>query len=58
MAAEGRQLAYTILMNLENQLLNALASENKVDIIKVIDEELSEVRRALQWIRKLPANIK
>jgi len=43
---------------LENQLLNALASENKVDIIKVIDEELSEVRRALRWIRKLPANIK
>jgi hypothetical protein len=58
MAAEGRQLAYTILMNLENQLLNALASEYKVDIIKVIDEELAEVRRALQWIRKLPANIK
>jgi len=58
MAQEGRQLAYTILMNLENQLLNALASENKVDIIKVIDEELSEVRLALQWIRKLPVNIK
>jgi hypothetical protein len=58
MAAKGRQLAHTILMNLENQLLNALASEYKEDIIQVIHEELSEVQSALQWIRELPVSIK
>lgn len=47
----GKDLVLYILMALENQLLNALASEYKEDIIEQINEELEEVQEALNYVR-------
>lgn len=42
-----------VLSNLENQLLNAIASEGQKDILIVIKEELHEVQQALKWVRSV-----
>ena len=49
---EGKKITIKVLEGLENQLLNAEASEGKNDIIIVIREELKEVQDALSYVRK------
>lgn len=53
MAKANKETAVRVLENLENQLLNGIASESQKDIIKIIKEELQEVQQALKWVRSV-----
>ena len=47
----NKETAVRVLEQLENQLLNGIASEGQEDILIVIKEELYEVQQALRWVR-------
>lgn len=49
----NQQTAVRVLEQLENQLLNGIASEYKQDILNDIKEELHEVQQALKWARRV-----
>lgn len=49
----NQQIAVRVLEQLENQLLNGIASEYKQDILNDIKEELHEVQQALKWARRV-----
>ncbi len=49
----NQQTAVRVLEQLENQLLNAIASEYRKDILKTVKEELYEVNQALKWARSV-----
>jgi len=53
MARANKETALRVLEGLENQLLNGIASESQKDILKIIKEELSEVQKALKWVRSV-----
>jgi len=50
---DGKKLTLDVLQGLENQLLNAQASEGKKDILEIIQIELEEVQGALKWIHNI-----
>lgn len=52
-ATSNKATAVRVLVQLENQLLNAIASEGDEDILEVVNIELHEVQQALQWARNV-----